>query len=33
MMKLDPKWGNVPPHWMPYFQVNDCDATAAQRDR
>jgi predicted enzyme related to lactoylglutathione lyase len=30
MMKLDPKWGNVPPHWMPYFQVNDCDGTAAR---
>jgi predicted enzyme related to lactoylglutathione lyase len=29
MMKIDPKWGNVPPHWMPYFQVNDCDGTAA----
>ena len=29
MMKLDPKWGDVPPHWMPYFQVDDCDATAA----
>jgi predicted enzyme related to lactoylglutathione lyase len=29
MMKLDPNWGNVPPHWMPYFQVTDCDATAA----
>jgi uncharacterized protein len=29
MMKLDPKWGNVPPHWMPYFQVDACDAVAA----
>ena len=29
MMKLDPTWGNVPPHWMPYFQVDDCDGTAA----
>ncbi|MEO8259785.1 MAG: VOC family protein [Acidobacteriota bacterium] len=29
MMKIDPKWGNVPPHWMPYFQVDDCDVTAA----
>lgn len=19
-------WGNVPPHWMPYFGVRDCDA-------
>lgn len=30
MMKLDPKWGNVPPHWMPYFQVSDCDGSAAE---
>jgi predicted enzyme related to lactoylglutathione lyase len=30
MMKIDPKWGNVPPNWMPYFQVNDADATAAK---
>ena len=28
MMTIDPKWGSVPPNWMPYFQVNDCDATA-----
>jgi predicted enzyme related to lactoylglutathione lyase len=30
MMKIDPKWGNVPPHWMPYFQVLDADRTAAK---
>jgi predicted enzyme related to lactoylglutathione lyase len=29
MMKIDPKWGNVPPHWMPYFQVDDCDGSVA----
>lgn len=23
-------WGDVPPHWMPYFFVGDCDATAAR---
>jgi predicted enzyme related to lactoylglutathione lyase len=28
MMKIDEKWGNVPPHWMPYFQVDDCDGRA-----
>lgn len=22
-------WEGVPPHWMPYFHVPDCDATAA----
>jgi predicted enzyme related to lactoylglutathione lyase len=30
MMKIDEKWGPVPPHWMPYFQVDDCDASAAR---
>ncbi len=30
MMKLDEKWGDVPPHWMPYFQVDDCDGRAAK---
>ena len=23
-------WGDVPPHWMPYFFVSDCDAYAAK---
>lgn len=23
-----PKWEGVPPHWMAYFAVEDCDATA-----
>ena len=22
-------WGDVPPHWMPYFQVPDCDAAVS----
>lgn len=22
-------WGDVPPHWMPYFAVGDCDASVA----
>jgi uncharacterized protein len=30
MMAIQREWGNVPPHWTPYFQVNDCDATAAK---
>lgn len=30
MMKIDEKWGSVPPHWMPYFQVDDCDGRAAK---
>lgn len=24
---MSPEWGTVPPHWMPYFRVDDCDAT------
>ena len=30
MMKIAPEWGNVPPHWMPYFAVEDCDGTAGK---
>jgi hypothetical protein len=29
MMQIRPEWKGVPPHWMPYFLVADCDATAA----
>jgi uncharacterized protein len=29
MMQILPEWGAVPPHWMPYFQVADCDATVS----
>ena len=27
MIAIDPQWGPVPPHWLPYFMVNDCDAS------
>jgi predicted enzyme related to lactoylglutathione lyase len=27
MMALTPEMKGVPPHWMPYFGVTDCDAT------
>ncbi|MCP5116634.1 MAG: VOC family protein, partial [bacterium] len=30
MMQLTPEFGDAPPHWMPYFQSSDCDASAAQ---
>ena len=30
MMKIAPEWGDMPPHWGVYFQVNDCDAAVAQ---
>lgn len=26
-------WGDVQPHWMPYFQVPDCDAAVAKAAR
>jgi predicted enzyme related to lactoylglutathione lyase len=28
MMAIEASWGPVPPHWMPYFQVGELDATA-----
>lgn len=28
MMQIAPEWGDVPPHWLGYIAVNDCDATA-----
>jgi predicted enzyme related to lactoylglutathione lyase len=33
MMAMDSAWGNVPPHWMPYFQVNDCDGAVAKTEQ
>jgi len=30
MMAMDPNWGGASPHWMPYFQVADCDAAHAK---
>ncbi len=27
MMKIQPEWGEVPPHWLPYFQVADINET------
>lgn len=28
MMKIRPEMGPVPPNWLPYFMVDDCNATA-----
>ena len=28
MMKIQTEWGDVPPHWLVYFQVEDCDRAA-----
>lgn len=30
MMQMNEEWGDLPPHWMPYLGVTDCDATAAK---
>ena len=30
MMEMTEEWGDAPPHWMAYFAVDDCDATAEQ---
>ena len=27
MMKIPKEWGPVPPHWLTYFAVSDCDGT------
>ena len=27
-MEITPQMGPVPPNWLPYFRVEDCDATA-----
>lgn len=29
MMAMNEQWGDAPPHWMVYFAVADCDASAA----
>lgn len=28
MYKMPPEMGNIPPHWLVYFAVDDCDASA-----
>ena len=33
MMAIQPEWGPVPPHWLVYFGVTDCDASAATAER
>lgn len=27
VMEIQPEWGDVPPHWAPYFTVANCDAS------
>lgn len=29
-LEMDERWGGVPPHWLVYFAVEDCDSTAAR---
>lgn len=28
ILEMTAEWRGVPPHWMPYFEVDDCDAAA-----
>jgi predicted enzyme related to lactoylglutathione lyase len=30
MMQIPKEWGPVPPHWLVYFAVDDCDASVAK---
>ena len=30
VLEMDEHWGEIPPHWMVYIQVEDADATAAK---
>jgi uncharacterized protein len=30
MLQMDDLWDGIPPHWMTYFAVADCDASAAR---
>ncbi len=30
MMRIPKEWGKVPPNWLVYFAVEDCDASAAK---
>ena len=33
MIAIDPQWGPMPPHWLPYVSVADCDAMAAKAQK
>ena len=33
MLKIEEDWGPVPPNWVVYFGVDDCDAAAAEAER
>ena len=33
MMKIDPKWGEVPSHWMAYITVDDVDASTKKAEK
>lgn len=32
MLEIQKEWGDVPPHWMVYFAVDDCDATVKKAE-
>ncbi len=32
MLEMDEAWGDLPPHWMVYVEVEDCDAVAKRAE-
>jgi predicted enzyme related to lactoylglutathione lyase len=30
LFQMSEEWGDIPPHWMIYFSVEDCDASSAK---
>lgn len=32
MLQMTAEWGDVPPHWMVYFSVADCDGSVAKAE-
>jgi len=32
MLQMAEGWGNIPPHWMVYVEVEDCDAVAKRAE-
>ena len=32
MLEIQKDWGEVPPHWLVYFMVDDCDAAVTKAE-
>jgi predicted enzyme related to lactoylglutathione lyase len=33
MMQIEPEWGPMPPNWIVYFGVDDCDGTISEAEQ